>query len=74
MVTLEQAKQTFHKMVEEAPRKYTIEKIWEIQFEEPIYAMIVHDEDGVQYFPGEVFPSINKKDGSLTDWSFPEMG
>lgn len=74
MITLEQAKEQFLKIVENTEKKYTIQVVWEIAFDDPIYAMIAVDESGKQVFPGEVFPSIRKADGSLVDFCFPETG
>ena len=74
MITLDEAKEMFYEMVSKSEKKYRIKQIWEIQFEEPLYVMMVVDENGEQFFPGEVFPCINKKDGSLSDWTYPPMG
>lgn len=74
MITLDQAKEQFLEIVENAEKKYTIQTVWEISFDDPIYAMIAIDENGKQVFPGEVFPSIRKADGSLIDFSFPATG
>lgn len=74
MITLEQAKEQFLKIVEKSENEYTIQTVWEISLDDPIYAMIVIDEKGKQVFPGEVFPSIRKADGSLVDFSFPVTG
>lgn len=74
MITLEQATERFQQMVSEADEKYTIEKIWEIMFDDPIYAILVVDTNGNQLFPGEVFPSIRKRDGALIDFTFPATG
>lgn len=74
MITIEQAKQQFQKLVESSEKKYTIQTVWEISFDDPIYAMIAIDENGNQVFPGEVFPSIRKDDGSLVDFRFPITG
>ena len=74
MITLEQAKEQFRKIVEKAEKRYTIQTVWEISFDDPIYAMIVTDEKGKQVFPGEVFPSIRKADGTLINFSFPTTG
>lgn len=74
MITLEQATETFRQMVEKTEPKHTIEKVWEIMLEEPIYAMIAIDEGGNQVFPGEVFPSIRKKDGMIVNFTFPATG
>lgn len=74
MITLEQAKEQFCKIIEKAEKRYTIQTIWEISFDDPIYAMIAIDEKGKQVFPGEVFPSIRKADGALINFSFPTTG
>ena len=74
MITLDQAKEQFLKIVEKAEKKYTIQNVWEISFDDPIYVMLAIDENGNQVFPGEVFPSIRKADGSLINFSFPATG
>lgn len=74
MITIDQAKEQFLNMIEKAEKKYTIQKVWEISFDDPIYAMIAIDQNGKQVFPGEVFQSIRKADGSLVDFSFPATG
>ncbi len=71
MITLEQAKAMFSKMIAESEKSYTIDTVYEICFDEPIYAMIVLDEDGNQLFPGEVFPSIRKADGAIINYIDP---
>lgn len=71
MITLEQARKAFEKMVDDSERGYKIFEVWEVNFSEPIFVMTVIDEEGNQYFPGEVFKSIRKKDGSLVDFRFP---
>ena len=74
MITLDQATKMFQKMVAEHNKPYKIEKVWEIMFDDPIYAVIVVDENGTQFFPGEVFPSIRKRDGAIIDFTFPATG
>ena len=71
MVTLEQAKSMFNKMVSDSEYSYEIFDVWEVKLNEPIYVMTVIDENGVQRFPGDPFPSIRKSDGELVDYSFP---
>lgn len=71
MITLEQAKAMFADMVTKCAEKFTIDDIWEVQFDEPIYVMTVIDTDGNQYLPGVKFPSIRKKDGTVIDYQFP---
>ena len=71
MITLEQAKKMFCEMVAKSGKSYTIDVVYEISFDEPIFAMIVLDEDGNQLFPGEVFPSIRKLDGAIIDYKDP---
>ena len=71
MVTLEQAKEMFAEMVAKSDKKYQIDGIWEISFEDPIYVMMVIDENGDQLLPGEAFPCIRKADGAIIDWHFP---
>lgn len=71
MITLEQAIVMFEELLKNSPEKYTVQKIWEIQFDDPLYVMVVRDERGKQVFPGEVFPSIRKADGSFVDFCFP---
>lgn len=74
MITLDQATELFREIVKKSEKKYMIETVWEISLDDPIYAMIAVDENGDQVFPGEVFPSIRKADGSLIDFSFPTTG
>lgn len=74
MITIEQAKEKFRKLVESSEKKYTIQTVWEISFDDPIYAMIAIDENGNQVFPGEAFPSIRKNDGSLVNFQLPITG
>lgn len=71
MVTLEQAKAMFEEMISKSEREYQMFEAWEIKYEEPIYVMTVIDENGVQHFPGDPFPSIRKSDGKLIDYEFP---
>lgn len=71
MITLEQAKVMFADMVAKCEEKFTIDDIWEVQFDDPIYVMTVVDADGNQYLPGVKFPSICKKDGAVIDYQFP---
>ena len=74
MITLEQAKSMFEDMVQSHGEGYRLDQVSEIAFEEPIYVMIALDKEGNQIFPGEVFPSIRKKDGALIDFEFPAIG
>lgn len=74
MITLEQAKAMFEEMIKNSEKKYHFDQISEIAFEEPIYVMIALDDKGNQVFPGEVFPSIRKKDGAIIDYHFPAIG
>lgn len=74
MISLDDAKKMFEKMVQDSPKNYQIENVWEIKFDEPLYVMTVIDEHGERLFPGEAFPSINKNDGSLVNWTLPLMG
>lgn len=71
MITLEQATAMFETLLKNSAEKYTVQKIWEIQFDNPLYVMVVRDENGKQVFPGEVFPSIQKEDGAFVDFHFP---
>lgn len=71
MITLQEARDIFQKMIDSQESKYNICEIWEIDYDDPIYVMTVIDESGYQLFPGEVFQSIRKKDGKLVDFSFP---
>lgn len=71
MITLEQAKAQFAKMIADSGKSYRIDNVWEIQFEDPIYVMMVIDEEGNQQLPGSIFPSIRKKDGAIIDYHFP---
>lgn len=74
MITLEQAKVMFEEMTKNSGKKYRLDQISEIAFDDPIYVMIALDEDGNQVFPGEVFPSIRKKDGAIINFTFPATG
>lgn len=74
MITMEQAKAMFEDMINKNDNGCCLEQISEIALEEPIYVMIAVDKDGKQIFPGEVFPSIRKKDGALIDFRFPATG
>lgn len=74
MITLERAKAMFEEMIKNSDKGYCLDQISEIAFEEPIYVMIALDKDGNQVFPGEVFPSIRKRDGALIDFKFPATG
>lgn len=74
MIAMEQAKAMFEEMIKKYDGGYRLSQISEIALEEPIYVMIAADKDGNQIFPGEVFPSIRKKDGALIDFRFPAIG
>lgn len=74
MITIEQAKEMFEEMIKNSEKEYYFDQISEIAFEEPIYVMIALDKNGNQVFPGEVFPSIRKKDGVIIDYRFPAIG
>lgn len=74
MITLEQAKEIFEEMIRSNHEGYQLEQISEIAFDEPIYVMIATDREGNQVFPGEVFPSIRKKDGAVVNFTFPATG
>jgi len=80
MITLEEAMGMFQKMIDEHPEKYTIFEAWEIPYEDPVhgedplYIMTVLNENGEQFFPGEVFKSIRKRDGELVNFEFPVPG
>lgn len=74
MITVEQAKAMFEEMIKNSDKKYRFDQISEIAFEDPIYVMIAIDEDGNQVFPGEVFPSIRKRDGAIINFRFPATG
>lgn len=71
MITLERAKEMFAKMISESGKNYRIDIVWEIEDEEPIYVMMVIDEEGKQQLPGRLFPAIRKSDGELVDWEYP---
>lgn len=71
MITLEYAKSMFADMIAKSEEQYTIDEVWEIQFDEPIFVMTVIDAEGIQYLPGVKFPSIRKSDGALIDDQFP---
>ena len=74
MITIEQAKAMFEEMIKNSEKEYSCDQISEIAFEEPIYVMIALDKNGNQVFPGEVFPSIRKKDGAIINFTFPTTG
>lgn len=74
MITLEQAKAMFEEMIKNNGKEYRLDQISEIAFDDPIYVMIALDADGNQIFPGEVFPSIRKRDGAFIDFTFPATG
>ena len=74
MITIDQAKEMFEEMIKNSEKDYYFDQISEIAFEEPIYVMIALDKNGNQVFPGEVFPSIRKKDGAIIDYWFPAIG
>ncbi len=74
MITIDQAKAMFEEMIKNCEEEYSFDQITEIAFEEPIYAMIALDKNGNQVFPGEVFPSIRKKDGAIINFIFPITG
>ena len=74
MISMEQAKAMFEEMIKESDKEYYFDQISEIAFVEPIYVMIALDKNGNQVFPGEVFPSIRKKDGKVIDYRFPATG
>lgn len=71
MVTPEEARAIFEEMVKKSGKKYRVEYVVELHLEDPIYYMLAQDEKGKQIFPGEVFPSIRKRDGELVDFEFP---
>ena len=71
MVTLEQAKTKFAEIVAKNGSGYQIADVWELSLSDPIYVMMLIDENGNQLFPGEVFPSIRKSDGVLVDFKYP---
>ena len=73
-ITLSEAKEMFYTMVKNAQTKYTIDDVWEIELDEPIYVATVLDAEGNQFLPGEVFPCIKKENGELIDWKFPLTG
>lgn len=70
MITLDQAKVMFADMVAKNAERFTIDDIWEVQFNEPVYVMTVIDAEGNQYLPGAKFPSIRKRDGAIIDYQF----
>lgn len=74
MITMERARAMFEEMIKNSDKGYCLDQISEVAFEEPIYVMIAHDRHGDQVFPGEVFPSIRKRDGALIDFKLPATG
>lgn len=74
MITVEQARAMFEEMLRNNDKEYRFDQISEIAFEDPIYVMIAVDKEGNQVFPGEVFPSIRKRDGAIIDFKFPTTG
>lgn len=71
MITLEQAKEMFNKLIVEKYPGHTVQKVWEIRFEDPIYVAQVTDDTGKKILPGDGFPSIRKEDGEIIDYEFP---
>ena len=71
MITLEQAKNMFADLIAKSNEKFTMDEVWEIEFDEPIYVMTVIDTAGDQHLPGSKFPSIRKRDGAIIDYKFP---
>lgn len=71
MITLEKAREMFAEMIAEKGGEYHMDQVWEIEFDDPIYVMTVLDKNDEQFLPGEVFPSIRKRDGALVDYEFP---
>lgn len=71
MITAEQAKEMFEEMINSQDEEYCFDQMSEIATDDPIYVMIAVDKNGNQVFPGEVFPSIRKRDGAIVDFSFP---
>lgn len=71
MITLEQAKEAFARMVAESGKDCQIDEVWEIEFDDPIYVMTVIDKNGNQQLPGSLFPAIRKSDGVIVDYEFP---
>ncbi len=70
MITLDQAKAMFADMVAKSAERFTIDDVWEVQYNEPIYVMTVIDAEGNQHLPGIKFPSIRKHDGAIIDCQF----
>lgn len=71
MITLEQAKKIFAQMIADSGKQCQIDDVWEIEFDDPIYVMMVIDEDGNQQLPGILFPAIRKSDGAIINYEFP---
>lgn len=67
MITLAQAREMFAKMIAEKGEGYSMDQVFEIEFDDPIYVMTVIDKNGEQILPGRVFPAIRKRDGMLVD-------
>lgn len=68
MITAEQAKVMFEEMISSKNGEYYFDQMSEIITDDPFYVMIAVDKNGKQVFPGEVFPSIRKRDGALIDF------
>ena len=74
MITLLEAKKMFEQMLKETKAKCSIDDVWEIEVDEPIYVATVSDAEGNQFLPGEFLPCIKKENGELIDWKFPPTG
>ena len=71
MITLERAKEMFAQMIADSGREDQIDNVWEIEFDDPIYVMMVIDKEGNQQLPGRLFPAIRKSDGKIVDFEYP---
>lgn len=71
MITLEQAESKFREIIASGDESVKIAKVWEIQFEDPLYVVMCIDKNGNKIYPGERYPSIRKSDGSVIDWKEP---
>lgn len=71
MITLEQAEKKLRKIIAECDKSVKVLKVWEIQFDDPLYVVMCIDKNGDKIYPGERFPSIRKRDGAVVNWQEP---
>lgn len=71
MITLEQAEKKLCEIVAACDETVRVLKVWEIQFDDPLYVVMCVDKYGNKIYPGERFPSIRKRDGEVVNWEEP---